>query len=47
MFEYITGGYVLAGFHEVMYSEATKAAYNIAKEDKNRILWRISSTFFI
>jgi isopenicillin N synthase-like dioxygenase len=24
MFEWITGGYVLAGFHEVMYTQATK-----------------------
>lgn len=26
-FEYITGGYVLAGFHEVIYTDATKQAY--------------------
>lgn len=26
-FEYITGGYVLAGFHEVTYNEKTKAMY--------------------
>ena len=26
-FEYITGGYVLAGFHEVVYNDATKIAY--------------------
>lgn len=26
-FEYITGGYVLAGFHEVTYTEATKEAF--------------------
>jgi hypothetical protein len=26
-FENITGGYVLAGYHEVIYTEATKAAY--------------------
>jgi hypothetical protein len=25
-FENITGGYVLAGFHEVIYTEATKEA---------------------
>lgn len=27
-FENITGGYVLAGYHEVIYTEATKAAYD-------------------
>ena len=26
-FEHITGGYVLAGFHEVVYNEATRNAY--------------------
>ena len=26
-FENITGGYVLAGFHEVIYTEATKQAF--------------------
>jgi isopenicillin N synthase-like dioxygenase len=26
-FEYITGGYVLGGFHEVTYNEKTKAMY--------------------
>lgn len=46
MFEHITGGYVLAGFHEVVYTEATKAAMEVAKEDPTRILWRVSSTCF-
>lgn len=27
-FEHITGGYVLSGFHEVVYSQATKDAFN-------------------
>jgi len=31
MFESLTGGYILAGFHEVIYSEATKEAYLKAK----------------
>ena len=31
MFEYITGGYVLSGFHEVIYTEATKAAAEKAR----------------
>lgn len=46
MFEHITGGYVLAGFHEVMYTEGTKAAMEVASQDPNRILWRVSSTLF-
>ena len=50
MFEHITGGYVLAGYHEVMYTEATKAALEKAKQEvqegKNRVLWRVSSTLF-
>ena len=50
MFEHITGGYVLSGYHEVVYTEATKAALEKAKEEqsegKERILWRVSSTLF-
>lgn len=50
MFEHMTGGYVLAGYHEVIYTEATKAALEKAKQElaegKNRILWRVSSTLF-
>lgn len=50
MFEHITGGYVLSGYHEVIYTEATKAALEKAKEDNlngaNRTLWRVSSTLF-
>ena len=50
MFEHITGGYVLAGYHEVIYTEATKAALEKARQEvqegKNRVLWRVSSTLF-
>jgi isopenicillin N synthase-like dioxygenase len=50
MFEYITGGYVLSGFHEVIYTDAVKVAADKAREEiqngKDRILWRVSSTFF-
>jgi len=50
MFEHMTGGYVLAGYHEVIYTEATRAALDRAKQElaegKNRILWRVSSTLF-
>lgn len=40
-FEHITGGYVLGGFHEVIYTEGTKAAYErkqaaLAAEGKER-----------
>jgi hypothetical protein len=49
-FEHITGGYVLSGYHEVIYTEATKQAKIRAEEEikngKDRILWRISSTLF-
>ena len=44
-FEHITGGYVLAGFHEVVYTEATKKKYEEAKEN-GRSTWRVSSTMF-
>jgi isopenicillin N synthase-like dioxygenase len=50
MFEHITGGYVLAGFHEVVYTEGTKAALEKAKQENleggKRIPWRVSSTLF-
>ena len=32
-FEHITGGYVLSGYHEVMYSEDTKKAMENAKRE--------------
>ena len=32
-FEHITGGYVLAGYHEVIYTEATKEAFNKRAEE--------------
>ena len=50
MFEHITGGYVLSGYHEVIYTEGTKAALEKAKQENldggKRILWRVSSTLF-
>jgi len=50
MFEWLTGGYVLAGFHEVIYTQATKDAYERVKKEieagNKRSLWRISSTLF-
>mmetsp|Transcript_4660 Transcript_4660/g.7017 ORF Transcript_4660/g.7017 Transcript_4660/m.7017 type:complete len:364 (-) Transcript_4660:26-1117(-) len=44
-FENLTGGYVMAGFHEVVYNDATEAAVERAKTE-SRSLWRISSTLF-
>jgi len=44
-FEWLTGGYVLAGFHEVVVNEqALEAADKAEKEGLS--LWRISSTLF-
>lgn len=51
MFEQITGGYVTAGYHEVVYTEKTqqtvdkKLAEN-AEGTANHLMWRISSTLF-
>lgn len=44
-FEHITGGYVHAGFHEVVCTEQTVAAYEKAKAAE-KITWRVSSTLF-
>lgn len=44
-FEYLTGGAVLAGFHEVVVNEQTLVAVEAAKK-AGRSLWRISSTLF-
>ena len=51
MFEWLTGGYVLAGFHEVVYTEATLRVrdQNIQITQEQGIkksTWRISSTLF-
>jgi isopenicillin N synthase-like dioxygenase len=51
MFEWITGGYILAGFHEVVYTQATKdALLRLTAESEargeTRIPWRVSSTLF-
>ena len=43
--EMLTGGHIAAGFHEVVYNEATEAAYQKALKEK-RSTWRISSTLF-
>ena len=50
MFEQITGGYVMAGYHEVIYTEQTQQVIDKKlEENKNgasNIFWRISSTLF-
>jgi len=43
--EYLTGGYLKAGFHEVIYTDATKAAFEKAKKE-GKSTWRVSSTLF-
>jgi len=50
-FEYITGGYVLGGFHEVVYTDATKEAVirrqeKLNEEGSAKKQWRVSSTMF-
>ncbi|DBA04029.1 TPA: hypothetical protein N0F65_009376 [Lagenidium giganteum] len=44
-FEYLTGGHVVAGFHEVIVSEATQKVTEQRKAE-NKGLWRVSSTLF-
>lgn len=44
-FEHLTGGYVLAGLHEVIYTEQTKEAFEKAKA-AGKPTWRVSSTLF-
>jgi len=44
-FEWLTGGEVLAGYHEVVVTEDTLKAVETAKKE-NRSLWRVSSTLF-
>ena len=51
MFEHMTGGYVHAGFHEVMYTQSTKEVKEtkmkeMAETGEKKILWRVSSTLF-
>jgi isopenicillin N synthase-like dioxygenase len=43
--EYLTGGHVLAGYHEVVVNEQTVNAIS-AKKAKGQSLWRVSSTLF-
>lgn len=43
--ELLTGGHVLAGFHEVVINDQTKAVIEKRKAEK-KSLWRVSSTLF-
>lgn len=50
-FENITGGYVLAGFHEVIYTELTRQAFEkrraaLKEQGIDKVQWRVSSTMF-
>lgn len=44
-FEWLTGGECSAGMHEVVVSDRTLTAIELAKQ-QNRSLWRVSSTLF-
>lgn len=44
-FEYLTGGHVLAGFHEVIAHKNCAKAARLAKQ-QNKSTWRVSSTCF-
>jgi len=44
-FEWLTGGHVFAGFHEVVVCDATLKSMEDAKK-AGRSLWRVSSTLF-
>jgi isopenicillin N synthase-like dioxygenase len=43
--EYLTGGHVIAGFHEVIVTEATRTVIE-RKKAAGESLWRVSSTLF-
>jgi len=45
-FEYLTGGRVIPGFHEVVVNAKTLETIERAKKE-NQCLWRISSTVFV
>jgi len=43
--EYLTGGHIFAGFHEVVISDSTLEAIRSA-EESGKSTWRVSSTLF-
>jgi hypothetical protein len=45
--EWLTGGLIKAGFHEVIYTDATKENVNKRlEENPDAKVWRVSSTLF-
>mmetsp|Transcript_30526 Transcript_30526/g.58781 ORF Transcript_30526/g.58781 Transcript_30526/m.58781 type:complete len:354 (+) Transcript_30526:217-1278(+) len=44
-FEWLTGGHVMAGMHEVIFSESCDSALQKARSEE-RSCWRVSSTLF-
>jgi len=50
--EYLTGGELLAGFHEVIYTEEVAKVVEAKRQENNKLgemknkLWRVSSTMF-
>jgi isopenicillin N synthase-like dioxygenase len=45
--EWMTGGYIKAGFHEVVYTDGTKERVQARlEENKDAQVWRVSSTLF-
>ena len=44
-FEYLTAGYVMAGFHEVVVAKETMPVIERRKAE-GKSLWRVSSTMF-
>ena len=45
--EWMTGGFIKAGFHEVVYTDATKEkVQKRLEENKDAQVWRVSSTLF-
>lgn len=46
-FEYLTGGEVLCGYHEVIYTDELKEIVKRQTEEKSKdTYWRVSSTLF-
>lgn len=43
--EYLTGGFCMAGYHEVIVSDKTRRVIEKRKQE-NKSLWRVSSTLF-
>lgn len=43
--EYLTGGFCMAGYHEVVVSDSTRRVIEKRKKD-DKSLWRVSSTLF-